>query len=360
MSRKIFRAIWAVTLAVFFVFLVIIMLQQYRWLSEIQNAVRLSDDSALRIAAAHASMGRLLMEIALPALLVILLALGVSFAAACRLSRKLVEPINNLELDDPVRYIGQSDYSEIEPLLQRLDRQHAQIERDKAELERSSQIRQEFTANVSHELKTPLHVISGYAELLESGMARPEDVQPFAGKIRAESQRMTKLVEDIIDLTELDSGVGLQWEETDLYRVAENAVGSLESAAAAAGVRLELEGESTPMRGVQQHLYSIVYNLCDNAIKYSSPGGSVNVRVENRSDSAVLTVGDTGIGIPENQQSRIFERFYRVDKSRSKAVGGTGLGLSIVKHAAMVHHASIAVESEQGVGSVFTITFPKT
>ena len=354
MSRKIFRAIWTVTLAVFFATLVIVILQQYRWLSEMREAAYLSGGMAAR-----ASVGLFLKEIALPLLLVLLGALGLSGVLASRLAKRILEPINSLELDDPVQYVGRSDYTEIEPLLQRLDRQHAQIERDREELERSSQIRQEFTANVSHELKTPLHVISGYAELLESGMARPEDVQPFAGKIRAESQRMTKLVEDIIDLAELDSGVGMQWEETDLYRIAENAVDSLESAAENAGVRLELEGKSAPMRGVQQHLYSIVYNLCDNAIKYSYPGGSVSVRVENRPDSTVLSVRDTGIGIPEDQQSRIFERFYRVDKSRSKAVGGTGLGLSIVKHAAMVHRASIAVESRQGAGSMFTITFPK-
>ena len=231
--------------------------------------------------------------------------------------------------------------------------------RDQSEIEKTSRIRQEFTANVSHELKNPLHVISGYAELLESGMARPEDVKPFAGKILAESQRMTKLVEDIIDLTELDSGgIGMSWEEADLYRIAENAVDSLKTTADAAGVELLLEGENAALRGVQQHLYSIVYNLCDNAIKYSPEGGTVVVRVQNGEDRVTLSVSDNGIGIPEEHQDRVFERFYRVDKSRSKAVGGTGLGLSIVKHAAMLHDAAIELTSEPGVGSIFTIRFP--
>ena len=230
------------------------------------------------------------------------------------------------------------------------------------ELERTSLMRQEFTANASHELKTPLHVISGYAELLESGMVRDEDIKVFAGKIRAEAMRMTKLVEDIIALSRLDSGgVGMKWELTDLYKVASSAVEALAETAREAGVRLELgPAPDRPVlrRGIPHALYSIVYNLTENALKYNVPGGSVSVKIENSEDgSAVLTVSDTGIGIPKADQERIFERFYRVDKSHSKEVGGTGLGLSIVKHAAMTHNARIEVQSEEGRGSVFKVLF---
>ncbi len=324
-------------------------------------ARRLPDGTVLRLSAAQATVWRLLLGVALPVAAVVAAALVLSAALASRLAKRIMEPINNLELDDPARYVGKADYAEIEPLLRRLDHQQMQIRLDQTELEKASLIRQEFTANVSHELKTPLHVISGYAELLESGMARAEDVRPFAGKIRAESQRMTKLVEDIIDLTELDSGgVGLSWENADLYRIAENAVDSLETAADAAGVRLMLEGENAVLRGVQQHLYSIVYNLCDNAIKYSRAGDDVTVRVVSGPDRVTLSVRDTGIGIPEESQSRVFERFYRVDKSRSKAVGGTGLGLSIVKHAVMLHNGKIDLDSTPGQGSTFTISLPKS
>ena len=231
-----------------------------------------------------------------------------------------------------MQYYEKDEYREIEPLLRRIAAQQAQLRRDRAEIERASLIRQEFTANVSHELKTPLHAISGYAELLESGLARPEDVKPFAGKIRTESGRMTKLVEDIIDLTRLDAG-GEDY-------VFESCV-------------------SAPMQGVPQLLHSIVYNLCDNAIKYNRPGGRVDITVTPEDGAVVLTVSDTGVGIPKDSQSRIFERFYRVDKSRSKAVGGTGLGLSIVKHAALIQKADVRVESEPGEGSTFTVTFPE-
>ena len=332
-------------------------------LSEMQlyTAQRLPDGSVLRLSATQASVWRLLLGLALPVLGVIAVALALSFVLASQISRRIVEPINTLELDAPAQYIGRSDYAEIEPLLQRLDHQQTQIRHDQAELEKTSLIRQEFTANVSHELKTPLHVISGYAELLESGMARPEDVQPFAGKIRAESQRMAKLVEDIIDLTKLDSGgIGMLWEEADLREIADSALDTLASAAEASGVTLTLEGSNAPLRGIRQYLDSIVYNLCDNAIKYSAPGDQVTVRTESVPEGARLTVIDTGIGIPPEHQDRIFERFYRVDKSRSREVGGTGLGLSIVKHAARLHHASIDLRSSPGRGSTFTVTFPKT
>ena len=295
-----------------------------------------------------------------PICVVILIALVLSLVLASRISKTIVEPINNINLDEPMQYVGREEYAEIEPLLRRMATQQAQLRRDQQALEKNSQIRQEFTSNVSHELKTPLHVISGYAELMENGLVKEEDIRPFARKIRTESLRLTALVEDIIDLTRLDGGAAeMQRQETDLYRIAENAADSLQAEAEEAGVTLTVRGGSAMIDGIPQVLYSIVYNLCDNAIKYNRPGGSVKVTVGNYPGYAKITVSDTGIGIPESCLDRIFERFYRVDKSHSKEVGGTGLGLSIVKHGVMIHHAQIEVQSTPGKGSDFTITFPK-
>lgn len=327
---------------------------------ELYYAVLLSDGTVLRLATDQPTIWALVLSFAQPICLVLVISLVLSLVLGSRISKKIVAPINNIDLDHPMNYIDDPDLDEVQPLLRRIDRQQEQIKKDKTELERTSQIRQEFTANVSHELKTPLHAISGYAELLENGMARPEDVKPFASKIREESIRMTKLVEDIIDLTKLDNGAsGMEWEEVDLSQIAQNAADSLETTAEAARVSLTVRGQKALMYGIAQILYSIVYNLCDNAIKYNHPGGSVLVQVQSLADKIQLSVSDTGIGIDKEDQDRIFERFYRVDKSRSKAVGGTGLGLSIVKHGVMIHHAEISVDSEPGKGSSFTVVFSR-
>ncbi len=228
------------------------------------------------------------------------------------------------------------------------------------EKEKAEQIRREFTANVSHELKTPLHSISGYAELLKNDMVKENDKIPFAGKIYDEAQRMIRLVEDIISLSHLDEGAGdMQRENVDLYEVARKAVQNLEPQADAASVTLEVSGAMAVLNGIAQLLYSMVYNLCDNAIKYNHKDGKVIINVQNESSQVTLSVQDTGIGIAPEHQERIFERFYRVDKSHSKAVGGTGLGLSIVKHAAKIHHAKIDVKSISGKGTTIIVTFPK-
>lgn len=228
------------------------------------------------------------------------------------------------------------------------------------EKERAEQIRREFTANVSHELKTPLHSISGYAELLKNDMVKENDKIPFAGKIYDEAQRMIRLVEDIISLSHLDEGAGdMQRENVDLYEVARKAVQNLEPQADAASVTLEVSGVPAVLNGIAQLLYSMVYNLCDNAIKYNHKNGKVIIKVQNESSQVTLSVQDTGIGIASEHQERIFERFYRVDKSHSKAVGGTGLGLSIVKHAAKIHHAKMDVKSISGKGTTIIVTFPK-
>ena len=231
---------------------------------------------------------------------------------------------------------------------------------DITEKERAEQMRREFTANVSHELKTPLHTISGCAELLSNGMVRQEDVPRFSLQIQSEAKRMIALVEDIIKLSHLDEGAeDMRREETDLYALVKDTVCSLIQSAQEVGVSLELSGESAKITGVPQLLRGIVYNLCDNAIKYNCKGGSVTVTVTDETDTVHLTVKDTGIGIPPEQQERIFERFYRVDKSHSKEVGGTGLGLSIVKHAVKLHNAEISMNSVPGEGTEIKVDFPK-
>ena len=320
----------------------------------------LPDGTVIRLSATQHSVWVLLVGFAQPICVIILLALVLSFILASRLSRTIVEPINSIDLDQPAQYVGREEYAEIEPLLRRMAMQQTQIRQDQEKLEKNSQIRQEFTANVSHELKTPLHAISGYAELMENGMVQQQDIKPFAHKIRQESLRLTALVEDIINLTRLDGGAaGMERQPVDLYRIAENAADSLQPAAAEANVNLTVRGQSATVIGIPSVLYSMIFNLCDNAIKYNCPGGSVKVLVASYPGEVRLTVTDTGIGIPAESLDRIFERFYRVDKSRSKEVGGTGLGLSIVKHAALIHHARICVESTPGKGTTFTVAFPE-
>ena len=232
---------------------------------------------------------------------------------------------------------------------------------DITEKEKAEQMRREFTANVSHELKTPLHTISGYAELLANGMVEEKDTAEFSQKIYADAQRMIRLVEDIIRLSNLDEGATeLAREEADLLKIAEKAVESLAPAAEKENVSVEFSGEKAELSGIPQLLSAIVYNLTDNAIKYNHSGGKVFVSVTNVPDGVLLSVKDTGIGIPKDQQERVFERFYRVDKSHSKEVGGTGLGLSIVKHAAKLHGAKITLDSEPGKGTEIAVLFPKS
>ena len=326
---------------------------------QLYSAIRLSDGSVLRLSIVQMAVWTLLFGFAQPICFVILIAFVLSFVLASRLTKRILKPINSIDPDDPMQHIDEEEYKEIVPLLRRIQSQNEQLKRDQKEIEKAALIRQEFTANVSHELKTPLHAISGYAELLENEMVKEKDIKPFAGKIREESNRMTKLVEDIIDLTKLDNGgMEMKWEDCDLYRIAENAVDSLEVAATALGVKVTVGGSNAPIRAIPQLIYSIVYNLCDNAIKYNHSGGSVEVHVQQTSYNTVLRVKDTGIGIPEECRERIFERFYRVDKSRSKEVGGTGLGLSIVKHAVMIHNGKIEVKSELGEGTEMIVTIP--
>lgn len=230
---------------------------------------------------------------------------------------------------------------------------------DVTEREQREKLRREFSANVSHELKTPLTSISGFAELMSQGLVPPDKVREFSLDIQKECTRLTNLVEDIIDLSRLEEGGGdMTWEDIDLYTLCDDVLQSLEPVAKRQTVTLRLAGESLQVRGVYQVLREMIYNLCDNAIKYNRSGGSVTVAVVRSAGRASVAVADTGIGIPYEDQSRVFERFYRVDKSHSRAIGGTGLGLSIVKHAAALHGAEIKLQSQPEDGTVITVLFP--
>lgn len=231
---------------------------------------------------------------------------------------------------------------------------------DVTEKEKTERIRREFTANVSHELKTPLHTVSGYAELLANNAVKPEDIPAFSQQILSETRRLSALVDDIIRLSHIDEGAtDMEWEDVDLMRIAGETVDNLQSFAAELGISLTLSGENASTRGIAQLLSLMVYNLCDNAVKYNKKGGSVNVNIENHDDAVVLTVSDTGVGIAPDLQDRVFERFYRINKGRSRVMGGTGLGLSIVKHTATLHGARIDLRSIPEEGTTVTIRFPR-
>ena len=429
------------------------------------GAKRLPDGTVIRLSVTQNSLVILTLGMLQPILIIFVIAVILSGFLASRLSKKIVKPLNELNLDKPLDNDG---YDELSPLLRRIDSQQKEIKRQKRKLERkqsefdavikemaegivllnskgvilalnraaaelleadtfdagkdiltverrpeltellrkaqsgehcetvmefetgiyqlsaspvvsdgkvigtvllmfdatekerNEQIRREFTANVSHELKTPLHAILGSAELMTNGLVKTEDIPAFSGRIYTETQRMIRLVEDIIKLSHLDEGAGdMKREETDLLCIADSVVQSLKPEAEKSGVTIELGGENSVIQGIPQLLESIVYNLCDNAIKYNRRGGSVSVEVKNETGFAVLTVADTGIGIPPEHQQRIFERFYRVDKSHSKEIGGTGLGLSIVKHAARLNNAEIGLKSVVEVGTTVTVKFPK-
>ena len=426
-------------------------------------AKRLSDGNVLRISVSHATVPSLVVGMLQPILIVFAAAMILSAVLAKRVSKKIVEPMNTLDLEHPLE---NDAYEELSPLLRRIDRQRRQIDAQLAELrqktdeftqitagmneglvlldekgavlninpaaqtlfgvtgacvgqdfltvdrehsmslalrtamtdghsevraerggreyqfdlsriesdgkvvgavllafditqqETAEQSRREFTANVSHELKTPLQGIIGSAELLENGMVRPDDVPRFVGHIRGEAQRLVTLINDILRLSELDEGGSLPTEPVELLSLCTDTVKSLESAAQQRQITMTVTGEAVTVPGVRRLLTETVFNLCDNAIKYNKDGGSVAVAVGRDGPDAVVTVADTGIGIPPEHQGRVFERFYRVDKSHSKASGGTGLGLSIVKHAVAYHHGTVTLDSREGEGTTFTLRLP--
>ena len=280
--------------------------------------------------------------------LIALVALGFAYLLARQQVARLIRPINELNLEEPLE---NEVYEELTPLLESIDKQNK-------EKEAIANMRKEFSANVSHELKTPLTSISGYAEIMKSGIVKPEDMPRFSEKIYNEARRLITLVEDIIKLSHLDEGkVELEKEDIDLYDLTREIISRLAPQASAKKVHMELTGESVIYNGVRQILDEMVYNICENAIKYNKECGEIRVWVGNTLNGKKIIVTDTGIGIPKEQQERIFERFYRVDKSHSKEIGGTGLGLSIVKHGAILHNAKIHVDSELGKGTRMELTF---
>lgn len=423
----------------------------------------LDDGTVLRISISRATVGMIAVGMIQPLLIVLIVALILSGLLARRLSRRIVDPLNSLDLEHP---LDNDAYEELSPLLKRIHRQHVEIQtqlrelrektdeftqitgsmreglilldehgsilsinaaaqtlfgadaqcvgRDFLTIERSHEIsaaiqaavtdghsevraeragrvyqfdisritsdgkllgtvilafditeqefaernRREFTANVSHELKTPLQGIIGSAELIENGMVKPDDLPRFVGYIHAEAARLVTLIDDIIRLSQLDEGDAMPTEPVDLLAVSQEAAENLHDAAAARDVTVSVTGQLSVIPGVRRLLYEVVYNLCDNAIKYNRDGGRVDVTVAADAGGSSITVADTGIGIAPEHQARVFERFYRVDKSHSKASGGTGLGLSIVKHAVQYHHGRIELESTPGTGTTIRVVFP--
>ena len=431
----------------------------------IYYARRLTDGSVLRMSISGATTGYLALGVVQPALLVFVLALILSSFLARRISNRIVEPLNHLDLDHPLD--NTAAYAELSPLLRRIHEQrvenaaqlralkqktdefnqtigsmkeglvlldenervlsinaaakdvfavnddcigrdfltidrdpdmthalgkaradgHAEIRRahrgrmyqfdisriessgapigtvllafDITEREYAERNRREFTANVSHELKTPLQGIIGSAELIENGMVQPQDVPRFVEHIHSEASRMVTLIGDIIRLSQLDEGDVMPREDVDVLAAAKEAVLNLSDEAAKRGITMTVDGTPAIVHGVRRLISEIAFNLCENAVKYNRDGGSVFVKVETEGENTALTVQDTGIGIPDADQSRVFERFYRVDKSHSKASGGTGLGLSIVKHAVMYHHGKVELRSATGEGTCVRAVLPK-
>lgn len=270
---------------------------------------------------------------------------------AQRQARVLIDPLNHIDLNHPLNP-EKPLYPEFRPLLERLDEQN----QDK---ELAAKSRQEFSANVSHELKTPLTSISGYAEIIRDGLVQPEDIPGFADRIHQESSRLLALIGDIMELSRLDeSGLPPDATDVDIFDICKDVVSRLQPRAMEFFVALSLSGTHATTRGVSVLLHEMVYNLVDNAVKYNKEGGHVKVWAGRTLDHPQIRVEDDGIGISLEDQERVFERFYRVDKSHSKETGGTGLGLSIVKHTAILHHAEITVNSEVGVGTRIDVTFP--
>ncbi|MBO7355963.1 MAG: two-component sensor histidine kinase [Lachnospiraceae bacterium] len=287
-----------------------------------------------------------------PVLWVLVLVLLLSGILAFRAAKQIVTPINNLDLDNHAN----NPYPELAPLLDKIQEQKMMIQEESSLRE---EMRREFSANVSHELKTPLTSISGFAELMATGNVSQDKVTEFSKDIYKESQRLISLINDIIKLSRLDENADLPpKEDVDLHELVLGVADDLKPAAGKNNIYIDVIGEDAHISGVRQLLYEMVYNLCDNAIKYNYPGGKVTMETVRDSKNIKLVVSDTGIGIPKEHQKRIFERFYRVDRSHSKEIGGTGLGLSIVKHGAIYHDADVTVDSTPGKGTTITITFP--
>ena len=312
-------------------------------------ALILNDKSVIRVSKTMYNMVAIAIDF-LPFMLgIFLIMLLLSWMIARWQTRRIIGPINDIDLENPLENIT---YRELEPLLVAMDLNNKQKDM-------VSNMRKEFSANVSHELKTPLTSISGYAEIMKNGIVKEKDITNFADRIHKEASRLIKLVNDIINISRLDEGyVDIEKEDVDLFEMSREISSRLAKQANDKGIKVALEGERVICHGIRQILDDMVYNLVENAIKYNKENGKVTIWVGSTLDGVKIRVTDTGIGIADEETDRIFERFYRVDKSHSKEIGGTGLGLSIVKHGAMVHGASLSVDSKLGEGSVFEIRFP--
>lgn len=313
-------------------------------------AERLQNGNVLRIGRDSVSVNRIMVNTLVIVLVIALCILFVCMGISHYLTKKLVEPIEKLATN--IMLVDENNvYEEIRPFVNTIKEQHVNIINN-------AQLRQEFTANVSHELKTPLTAISGYAELIGNGMTGKEDTIRFSNEIHSNANRLLSLINDIIKLSELDEADHqMEMERIDLYKLAENCVQMMQVTAEKQGIRLILQGESTMVMANKGLMDEVFYNLCSNAIRYNKPGGSVTVTVGTKDEHPFLSVADTGIGIPKECQERVFERFYRVDKSRSKSTGGTGLGLAIVKHIVAQHNVALHLDSELGEGTTIEIVF---
>ena len=313
-------------------------------------AVSLSDGSALRVAKETSSIWS-----SFKSTLPIVILIAISLFIICMIlanifTKSIVNPIDNIA-DNIEELKGLSIYKELNPFINRINKQYENILKN-------AKMRQEFTANVSHELKTPLTAISGYSQLIENKMAEEKDIIRFAGEIHKNSDRLLNLINDIINLSKLDfDDIDIQFEKVELYDIAKNCINMLEINAKENSINISLEGEACSILANRQMIEEVIYNLCDNSIRYSKKDGTINVSVNKINDKVVLSVKDNGIGISKEDRERIFERFYRVDKSHSKSTGGTGLGLAIVKHIIAKHNAFIELESELGKGTLIKIIF---
>lgn len=310
-------------------------------------AYRLNDGSILRVSRAVNDIYYIFKRIVPLMLVIIIIITAFAFYTTKKITKRIMRPINDINIDNPSE---NEVYDELKPFLKRI--------KDEAELKaQNEKIRREFSANVSHELKTPLTSITGYAQMINNGMAKKEDILTFTGKIEKEAERLLLLINDIIELSNLDERGIVAEEIIELSAIVQETIMSLESSAQKKNVTIFYGGSDAYIKGSRTMIGELAYNIIDNAIKYNKDGGRVRVFVGKTGDKAEISVKDTGIGIPNEDKDRIFERFYRVDKSHSKTVGGTGLGLSIVKHIAMCHNAEITVKSELNVGTTITVDF---
>ena len=322
-------------------------------------ALRLQDGYVLRISRTLNSLGEVFTAI-LPVLIAVtVVVLLLAHFIARRLTHKIVKPLLEIDLDNTNNIYDEDFYAELSPYIKKINRQKQELEQQISEQHKAETQRREFSANVSHELKTPLTTIAALSEMMASGMAKIEDFSDFASRISSQTKRLINIIDDIIRLSEFDENkTEREYTNFDIYELAKSVICNLNGKATEKNVTIDLIGKSLQMTANLRLIDELLYNLIDNAIKYNQEDGKVTVDFYTEHDGCKISVSDTGIGIPQKHQDRIFERFYRADKSRSKKTGGTGLGLSIVKHIVGHHHGEIELESTEGVGTTIKCFFP--